>query len=266
MRSEKNKVEPIPLSTLNSQLSTTSIPKLLHYVWLSNDPLPELLQKCRNSWEKYLPDYEWVLWDREKIEGIESTWLKQTIEAKQYAFATDFLRIHALYNYGGIYLDADVELTGSFDPFLKHKFFLGFDYNNDLEPAVLGSVAGHPLLKDLLDYYEDRNFIKDNKQFDRRPLPTIFNEITTKFGFRSNGKPQHLKEGVEVYPFEYFSPKNPYFKDFKLTGKTVAIHHMDGSWVKKGWKYKVKILLHQFLYTIGGKGLNSIVVALLRKH
>jgi hypothetical protein len=242
------------------------IPKILHYVWLSGDPLPDILANCKNSWQKYLPDYEWILWDKKKIEGIESTWLKQTLETKNYAFATDFLRIHALYNYGGIYLDADVELTGTFDPFLKHKFFIGFEYNNDLEPAVFGSVAGHPLLKDLLEYYKQRSFIKENKQYDRRPLPLIFNEKASKYGFKPNGKTQRLKEDINIYPCEYFSPKNLYFKDFKTTENTVAIHHLVSGWVNKDWKYKLKILLHQLLFKLGGKGLHSIVVSLIRRH
>ncbi|MEK7719473.1 MAG: glycosyltransferase [Bacteroidota bacterium] len=240
------------------------IPKLLHYVWLSGDPLPELIQKCRLSWEKWLPDYEWILWDRKKIEGIGNNWLAQALETSNYAFATDFIRIYALYNFGGNYLDADVEVTGSLDPFLKHKFFIGFEFNDDLEPAVFGSVAGHPLLKDLLDYYRQRDFIKENKQYDRRPLPLIFNETASQFGFRPNGQLQSLKEGIQVFPCEYFSPKNLYFKNFKTTGKNVAIHHLVSSWVKKGWKHKSIILFHQLIYMIGGKWLHSRVVAIIR--
>ena len=241
------------------------IPRILHYVWLSNDHLPELLKQCRLSWEKWLPDYEWVLWDEKKIAGIKNTWLKQTLETNQYAFAADFLRIHALYYYGGIYLDTDVELTGNFDPFLKHKFFVGFEYNNDLQPAVFGSEAGHPLLKDLLEYYRQRDFIKENKQYDRRPSPLIFNETAAKYVFKLNGQRQVLKEGIQVYPCEYFSPKNLYFKEFKTTSNNVAIHHLVSSWVKKGWKHKSKILFHQFIYIIGGKRLNSKVVAIIRQ-
>jgi hypothetical protein len=242
------------------------IPKLLHYVWLSGDPLSPLLQQCRDSWAKWLPDYEWVLWDRKKISEIDNEWLKQTLETGYYAFATDFLRIYALYNFGGIYLDADVEVTGSLDPFLKHKFFIGFEFNNDLEPAVFGSVAGHPLLKELLVYYHQRNFIKDNNQYDLRPLPLIFNEKASTFGFRPNGKQQFLKEEIQIYPCEYFSPKNFYFKKIKVSGKTVAIHHLVSSWVKKGWKHRSKMLFHQLLYIIGGKWLHSKVVAIIRKY
>ena len=242
------------------------IPKLLHYVWISGDPLPELIHLCRLSWEKWLPDYEWILWDKKKIEGIEHRWLSQTLETNSYAFATDYIRIYALYNFGGIYLDSDVELTGSLDPFLQHQFFIGSEYNDDLEPAVFGSVAAHPLLKELLEYYHQRNFIKDNKQYDRRPLPLIFNEKASKFGFRPNGRLQSLTEGIQVYPGEYFSPKNLYFKDIKISPETVAIHHLISSWVKKGWKYKIKILLHQLLYKIGGKWLHSKVVTSIRNH
>jgi len=211
-----------------------------------------------------LPDYQWVLWDKQKIEGIESEWLSQTLATRHYAFATDFLRIYALYNYGGIYLDADVELTGSLDPFLTHQFFIGHEYNNDLEPAVFGAVAGHPLLKELLGYYNQREFIKANKHYDLRPLPLIFNEKAAKYGFRPNGEAQSLEEDIQVYPCDYFSPKNLYFKKFKTTSNTVAIHHLDGSWIKKGWKHKSKMLFHQFLFIIGGKRFHSKVVAVIR--
>lgn len=222
------------------------------------------MQRCRASWEQKLTDYEWVLWDRQKVEEIENKWLKQTLESGHYAFATDFIRVYALYHFGGIYLDADVEVIGLFDPFLQHRFFIGLEYNGDLEPAVFGSVPGHPLLKELLGYYQERSFIQTNKQFDLRPLPLIFNEKASGFGFLPNGRAQSLKEGIRVYPCEYFSPKNLYFKKFKTFPQTVAIHYLESSWVTKGWKHKCKILFHQVLYLLGGKRLHTWVVDLIR--
>ena len=44
------------------------IPKVIHYCWLSGDPIPEMLQRCMDSWKKFLPDYEFVLWDLERFD------------------------------------------------------------------------------------------------------------------------------------------------------------------------------------------------------
>lgn len=223
------------------------------------------MQHCRTSWKQWLPEYEWILWDKQKIEGIENTWLKQTVETGHYAFATDFIRIYALHTFGGIYLDADAEVIGSFDPFLQHRFFIGFEFNGDLEPAVFGSVPGHPLLKELLDYYQHKNFVKANRAYDLRPLPFIFNEKAAIFGFKQDGLRQTLKEDIQVYPCEYFSPKNLYFKKFKTSPETVTIHYLESSWVDKGWKHRCKIIFHQLLYTIGGKRLHAEAIMLIRR-
>lgn len=58
------------------------IPKIIHYCWLSGDPIPENLQKCMNSWKKFLPDYEFILWDRNRFDINSTLWTKQAFEAK----------------------------------------------------------------------------------------------------------------------------------------------------------------------------------------
>ena len=92
------------------------IPKRIHLCWLSGDPYPAKIGKCLASWKKHLPDYEVVLWDTKRFDLESSPWVKQAFEAKKYAFAADYIRFYALYNYGGIYLDSDVEVLRSFDP------------------------------------------------------------------------------------------------------------------------------------------------------
>jgi hypothetical protein len=214
-----------------------------------------------------LPDYQFLLWDRIKVETIESDWLKQTIAMKKYAFAADFIRIYAVSHYGGIYLDSDVELVASLNPFLNHNFFIGVEYNNDLEPAVFGAISGHPWVTDLLAYYKDRSFIKDNGTLDLRPLPTIFNETAAvRYGLKSNGKMRFIKDdGIAIYPCEYFSPKNIYFKKIKKTVLTVAIHHFSGSWYKKTNKMVVKQIFHQLLYKLGGKSFHNQAIQIIRR-
>jgi hypothetical protein len=243
------------------------IPKIIHYCWLSGDPYPELIKKCVDSWEVHLPDYKFELWDLAKVQNIDSEWLKQAIAVKKYAFAADFIRVYALSNFGGVYLDADVELVGSLDPFLENDFFIGYEYNNDLEPAVFGSASGHPVLADLLNYYRNRSFVKNDQSQDTRPLPHVFNEITfRRFGFKTNGKLQyHTEEGIAIYPCDFFSPKNIYFRHIRQTQNTVAIHHFDSGWVNKNGTYFLKRLFHQFLYRLGGKSFHNQFIQIIRR-
>ena len=85
------------------------IPKIIHYCWLSNDPVPENLQKCMDSWKRYLPDYEFMLWNFDRFDKKSSLWVEQAFDNRKYAFAADYIRLFAIYNYGGIYLDMDVD-------------------------------------------------------------------------------------------------------------------------------------------------------------
>ena len=94
------------------------IPKIIHYCWLSDDPVPSDLQKYMRTWKEKLPDYEFMKWDFNRFDKQSSKWVAQAFDNKKYAFAADYIRLYALYNYGGIYLDMDVEVLKSYNPFL----------------------------------------------------------------------------------------------------------------------------------------------------
>lgn len=242
------------------------IPRTVHYCWISNDPFPELNRNCVQSWMKFLPDYDFILWDYKKIESLNIMWLKQTIEAKKYAFAADYIRIYALFTHGGIYLDTDVELLKSFDQFLNYKFFIGFDYNHNFEPAVFGSIPGYDALSKLLEHYNNRAFIKNSGKYDIKPLPIVFKELLGEtFFIKFNGKKQQIEDkGFVIFPSDYFSPKNIYFSRIKTTLNTVAIHHFEGSWVEKNRLYHVKQFIHKLLYIISGKYFHYRIIQIIR--
>lgn len=77
------------------------IPKVIHYCWLSDEPYPDGILACIYSWKKYLPDYEFKLWNFKCFDIDSSQWVKTAFYAGKYAFASDYIRAYALYNYGG---------------------------------------------------------------------------------------------------------------------------------------------------------------------
>ena len=105
------------------------IPKIIHYTWFSGEDYPEEVKACMDTWKKVLPDYEFMLWDAKKLSEINNTFANEAVSVRKWAFASDFVRMYAVYNHGGIYIDTDIEMYKSFDPFLKHRMFIGREGN-----------------------------------------------------------------------------------------------------------------------------------------
>ena len=74
------------------------IPKIIHYCWLSNDPLPKDIQEYINSWKEKLPEYQIMKWDFSIFDKSSSKWVEQAFDQRKYAFASDFIRLYAVYN------------------------------------------------------------------------------------------------------------------------------------------------------------------------
>lgn len=238
------------------------IPKIIHLCWLSGDEYPDKIKYCVQSWKKLLPDYEIMLWDLKRFNLNESLWVKQAYESKKYAFAADYIRFYALYHYGGIYLDSDVEVIKSLDCFLDLPYFIGFeDVNNQyLEPAIIGAEKGMNWILLCLEYYKNRNFIVNGK-FDTKPLPSILKEhikktvmIPEKSFFDKNS------DYIQAFPKTYFSPKEgvtgtlSYFSE-----KTCTIHHYAASW------YPFSKRLYVIVHKIFGKNIARCFSIILKK-
>ncbi len=213
------------------------IPKIIHYCWLSNNPFPEDIQACMNSWKSALPDYEFMLWDFNRFDKNKSLWVSQAFESKKYAFAADYIRLYALYNYGGIYLDTDIEVLKSFDDLLHLPYFLGAeDSGYGIEAATIGSEKNCYWIGKCLEHYNNRSFFVGLGKFDTAVLPSILNKIIT-----TNYKLLPIKrtkdfildtDTVCIFPVDFFSPKKYDTKELVKTKNTYSIHHFAGSWSK----------------------------------
>ena len=234
------------------------IPKIIHYCWLSNNPYPEEIVNCINSWKKYLPDYQLMLWNFDRFDIDSSIWVKQAYETKKYAFASDYLRLYSLYNYGGIYLDVDVEVINSFDNLLDLPYFIGEENTiYAIEAATIGAEKGCYWIKKCLDYYTDRKFILDSGKYNMRPLPSIMKNIfKNNYNIKSISNINSIQKNeneIYILSVDYFSPKK--WDDpniFNKTENTYSIHHFSGSWLgnNNNEKSKKQNLFSKFKYFI----------------
>lgn len=202
------------------------IPKVIHCVWLSGEEKPQMIKDCIASWRATMPDFEIKEWGMEDVRSIDSLFLQDAINAKKWAFATDFLRVYILYHYGGIYMDMDVYVYRSLDPFLVHNAFSGIEFWPGLyratvnkthikgvciDAAIMGAVKGHKWIGDILSYYEGKRFISSPKEYMKMVMPNIIAQISLDYGFTSVPTFQILKNEVYLYPPDVFSAvyKNP---------------------------------------------------------
>jgi len=231
------------------------IPKVIHYCWLSNDPIPTDLQECINSWSKHMPDWSIKLWDTKTFDVHSVPFVEQAYNARKWAFAADYIRIYALYTEGGVYLDSDVFVRKNMDFVLDNRAFSAVEYFPQLaekiyqdglvdadgqktdpaarihgiqiQAAILGAEKGHPFFKEALDYYNQATFTigPDGIPEEREISPIVLAGIAEKYGFRYLDREQQLSEGFKLYSSELFTPQ-----PWLMKKNAVAVHCCRASW------------------------------------
>jgi mannosyltransferase OCH1-like enzyme len=199
-----------------------SIPKKIHYCWFGGSEKPELVQRCIETFERFMPDYEIIEWNESNFDYAVSEFALKNYERGKYGFVSDYFRLKTLYDHGGIYIDSDVEIKKSFTPLLAHEMFMGFMINCNLGTAVIGCEKHSRVIKELLDEYE-------NLEVSETPSNDIFTRFfLRKFpSFLLNNQFQLLDGQVAIYPKEYF--ERPAWKK----DRGYAVHHYLGSWYDK---------------------------------
>ena len=142
------------------------IPKIIHYVWVGGKPLTPLAKKCIASWKKYCPDYEIRRWDENNFNINENLYCKEAYENKKWAFVSDYIRVKVLYDYGGIYMDTDVEVIKPLDRFLVHKAFSGYENETSIPTGIIASEKKGKWIEALLRDYDDKKFILEDKKMN----------------------------------------------------------------------------------------------------
>lgn len=211
------------------------IPKKIHYCWFGGKPLPELAKRCINSWKKYCPNFEIIRWDESNSDLNICPFVKEAYDAKMYAFVSDYIRLYALYNEGGIYMDTDEETIKPLDTFLSEKSFLhfeeGFTKGFKIGAGIMGSEKNMKWISENIEYYSNQHFLNKDGSYDTTTIGTIIARNLSKYGFILNNKLQTLSCDLTLYPTDYFCPVSCKTRTLVLTKNTHAIHHYTGSWV-----------------------------------
>lgn len=239
-------------------MENEKIPKIIHYCWFGKGKKSEIAENCINGWKVKLPEYTIIEWNEDNFDLEMNQYVKQAYKNKKYAFVSDYVRLHALFNYGGIYLDTDVEVVKEFNEMLNLNGFVGFEDKELVSTATIGAKKGNKIIEEWLKSYKDRVFENEGKK-DETTNVRVLTNILLNYGMKQNNSIQNIgdSDDITVYPIDYFSPLKIGRKKPNITKNTVTIHWFEGTWLTMPQKIKIKIIVI-IKYIIGFNNYNKI--------
>lgn len=222
---------------------------------MGGNPLTPLAEECLESWKAIMSDWEIKRWDESNFDiATAPLYVRQAYEARKYAFVSDYVRLWALEQYGGVYVDTDVKVLKSYEPLLNDTAFIGLEESKRHLPGtcVMGCEAHCKWVCDMLALYDGIEFIKEDGSLDmttnvdrmgRKMIEKGLNQVNSEEG-RVKSQPwkeiQYLEDwGLKVYTHDYFSPITS-TRVMRKTKNTYSIHYFAGSWRdgkrKRGWR------------------------------
>lgn len=216
------------------------IPRLIHHVWVGPRPFPHEARARVAEWQRLNPDFRIKCWDESSL-AVWPRFLQEAYAAGAWNRVANYMRLHALHSEGGVYLDHDVTLIKPLAPLLDDAAFAGLQTLDPWAPdlvnnAVLGAVAGHPMLRAIMVELEFRNGLDE---VGSATGPGLLSSV-----LRSRGLQQPMDEPVLLHDLKLYPPRwfYPYLwhedECTDLHPDTVAVHSWDATW--KGRDFKLQ--------------------------
>ena len=224
------------------------IPKIIHYCWFGRGPKSELIQKCMASWRKHLSDYEIIEWNEDNFDVNQNRYTEQAYSNKKWAFVSDFARLKALYDQGGIYLDTDMFLLKGLDDCLVYDLVLGKEDEKYISAGMIASAPSSFFLSKVLEKY-----IAISKEIELSfvTIPKVLTETYDRMD-KNTLSNTRVFDSIFFYPFSAEKIHN--FDFSNAPQESYAVHMWDYSWgdpvsrfIKKIGAYRLLVYLAEKL-------------------
>ena len=214
------------------KIGENKIPKKIHYCWFGKKEIPYQNRVWMESWEKMCPDYKIIEWNEHNYDITKNRYMKQAYEERKWGFVSDYARLDIIYNYGGIYLDTDVELYNNFDKLLSENAFVGFQRNFYVNLGLgFGAEEKNEIIKELRDMYNERSFFKEDDTYNLLTCTDYQTKDLLKYGLKCNNQMQYVNNMI-VLPTDVLDPQGYNGGIIRKTVNTIGVHHYDESWVE----------------------------------
>ena len=223
------------------------IPKIIHYCWYGGDNNKDKIScACIKTFKKAFDAERIIEWNESNCDLHANKYVEDAANLRKWAFVSDFFRLKALYELGGVYFDTDIKVRKPFEAsWFDKDLVLAYEYEKVASAGVIMAKPGHPFIKKMLDEYEtmplDVN-IPNNHLMTRLLQEYYPNFIVT-------GETTDLGENEVIFERHFFELPT------LDKSKGYTIHYFNSSWHvhKIAWKQKLRPVLkwlqfHCFLF------------------
>ena len=214
----------------------TIIPKIIHYVWIGDKPLPRLYQSYIKTCKTLHPNWHFKIWTNHNIHKLEfNKKLYSQLNGKYITNQKNLLFLSILKQYGGVALDVDYVCVKPLDELNhKYKFYVGLEPPNgwSLMPLTSFSLMASTANSDIIELIN----INVNKFYQNQEINANFQKTLCPIekGLRGAGQlciggalkyycSNNNCNRIMVFPATYF---NPIFTDpFKYRIKQKVPRH-----------------------------------------
>lgn len=218
------------------------IPKLIHWCWFGNKPMPQTNKDCVKTWIKALPaNFQIKFWNEENFDVTQCRFSDEAFATKQFAFVSDYARWKILHQYGGVYLDSDVSMLRDISPLLDQRAFGGVVNGNFFASGLI--LAAEPqfhICAEMVKMYESLKFCTKNGEPIYVNCVLRETELMEKYGFDMD-KAATIQDcgGMNVYPKQYFCGYNPESGEVYADGNSYCLHQFTGTWMPEWMRQNV---------------------------
>ncbi len=188
-----------------------------------------------------MPDWDYRMWNEETFDIDSVPYTHEAYQAGKYAFVSDYVRLWALQQYGGLYLDVDMFVFRSFEPLLHHTAFAGFEGSkrHPVGMGVLASTAHGSWIDEMCAAYEGRHFLRADGAPDLTTIVQHLTAVMAANGLRQDNSEQDYRD-LHLFPTDYFSPHQT-TGEYLRTDNTYCEHRDLHSWgdTKPTWKERL---------------------------
>jgi hypothetical protein len=212
------------------------IPRKIHYVWVGG-PLPAKQQSYIDTWHAHNPDYEMIRWSEHNI-NFSVPAVRQAYRQRRWSKVADIVRLMAVHEQGGIYLDTDFEVRKPLDRLLQHRGFWSFQF--DYHPTdwvcngVFGAEPGHWFVKEALDRVLGMAPVPFGLERPTRTGPKLITGLLREQGLNAYDHKGVQVRDMFILPTPMFFPfgLGEEFSEACITSETLAVHFWERSWEK----------------------------------